>query len=98
MCGVVECAILSVDKKGKLKEIHTYGVATSGNAGSSHICLPEFQQSSPSPQCGLMPKAPQSSKSGVKPHPRVQPKQNYVSIVNSPAQLVALHGMRIHAL
>jgi hypothetical protein len=43
MCGVVECAILSVDKKGKLKKIHTYGVATSGDAGSSRICLPEFQ-------------------------------------------------------
>jgi hypothetical protein len=43
MCGVVECAILSVDKKGKQKEIHTYGVATSGDAGSSRICLPEFQ-------------------------------------------------------
>jgi hypothetical protein len=43
MCGVVECAILSVDKKGKLKEIYTYGVAMSCHAGSSRICLPEFQ-------------------------------------------------------
>jgi hypothetical protein len=42
MCGIVECAILSVDKKGKQREIHTYGVATSGNAGLSCICLPEF--------------------------------------------------------
>jgi hypothetical protein len=45
ICGIVECAILSVDKKGKLKEIHTYNVATSSDAGSSHICLLEFQHS-----------------------------------------------------
>jgi hypothetical protein len=44
MCGIVECAILSVDKKGKLKEIHTYGVVTTGDAGPSRICLLEFQQ------------------------------------------------------
>jgi hypothetical protein len=46
ICGIVECAILSVDKKGKLKEIHTYGMAMSGDAGSSRICLPEFQHKS----------------------------------------------------
>ena len=30
-------------KVNYLESIHTHGVATSSDAGSSHICMPEFQ-------------------------------------------------------
>jgi hypothetical protein len=56
MRGGVECTVASVNNqvnyKGIIHTVKTYGVATSGDAGSSRICLPD---SNTPPQIDMSP-------------------------------------------